>query len=212
MLIVKGHKRIVTPLGERPRRRSLPIPEGFNVSCLCGWDGGHFSRSLYARQRYSAHAREVAEGPSLCRICGNTKLRSEMRPDCRSMCLICFSKKGNEWQRRNPKQAARHKRNYQLLRNSGITLDEVERNLAAQEGLCAICKIPIRLGVGVRFNFCAHQDHNHSNGLPRGVLCFRCNVGLGSFKDDPSRLKSAIEYLARYSSDVDLDRRIREQL
>lgn len=48
-------------------------------------------------------------------------------------------------------------------------------------------------------------DHNHSccpsgKGCPncfRGMLCNKCNSGLGSFKDDPVLLKKAIEYLKR---------------
>lgn len=40
-------------------------------------------------------------------------------------------------------------------------------------------------------------DHNHQTGLIRGLLCYRCNVGLGNFKDSVDFLESAIAYLKR---------------
>ena len=40
-------------------------------------------------------------------------------------------------------------------------------------------------------------DHCHVSGRMRGVLCTRCNSGLGFFRDDPRILKQAIEYLRR---------------
>ena len=38
-------------------------------------------------------------------------------------------------------------------------------------------------------------DHCHSTGKIRGLLCDRCNHGLGHFKDDINLLIKAIEYL-----------------
>ncbi|MFB8275594.1 endonuclease domain-containing protein [Nocardia colli] len=42
-------------------------------------------------------------------------------------------------------------------------------------------------------------DHDHSSGAIRGLLCPRCNAGLGAFGDDPERMLAAIAYLERFA-------------
>lgn len=60
----------------------------------------------------------------------------------------------------------------------------------AQDGLCAICRKPPN-GRWPRL----HVDHDHVTGVVRGLLCFRCNAGLGHFQDDRSRIEAAVQYL-----------------
>jgi hypothetical protein len=66
-----------------------------------------------------------------------------------------------------------------------------EAQLAAQGGGCAICGYRPKPG-GRRLNI----DHDHKTGAVRGLLCARCNRGLGWFRDDPDRLEIAATYLA----------------
>lgn len=40
-------------------------------------------------------------------------------------------------------------------------------------------------------------DHDHDSGMIRGVLCDKCNRGLGFFDDNPVKFQQAIDYLKR---------------
>lgn len=42
-----------------------------------------------------------------------------------------------------------------------------------------------------------HIDHCHSTGKIRGLLCGKCNVGIGMFRDSPENLMRAAAYLNR---------------
>lgn len=76
-------------------------------------------------------------------------------------------------------------RSYHLTRRYGITAAEADHKLALQGGLCAICRTALA----------EHVDHDHATGAVRALLCFNCNGGLGQFKDDPSVLRAAAEYV-----------------
>lgn len=90
---------------------------------------------------------------------------------------------------RNRPERKRAMRDLYYRRTYGLTADEVDRMLDAQNGRCAICGAkPERLAS-------MHVDHDHQRGHLRGLLCLSCNQGLGQFRDDPTMLLRAIVYL-----------------
>ena len=86
---------------------------------------------------------------------------------------------------------ANHKdyyRNRSLVLKYNLTLPEYNGMLASQQGACAICLRPPTTRP-------LHVDHEHSSGVIRGLLCFRCNYGLSWFRENPAWLENAAAYL-----------------
>ncbi|MGV8972244.1 MAG: endonuclease VII domain-containing protein [Rhodoglobus sp.] len=86
---------------------------------------------------------------------------------------------------------AENQRDKRLMSLFGIGLAEYNERLAAQDGQCAICGE--RCSSGRRLAV----DHCHKTGAVRGLLCIRCNNGIGNFMDDPQRLLAAVAYLRK---------------
>lgn len=83
---------------------------------------------------------------------------------------------------------------YERKLKFGITDEDYQRMLAEQDGRCAICLTDKPGGRGDW-----HIDHNHDTGKTRSLLCCRCNLGLGFFKDQPINLLNAFEYLHKHN-------------
>ena len=81
---------------------------------------------------------------------------------------------------------------YFLEYRYGITVDDYDRMLAEQGGSCAICRTT-KPGTKAKV---WSVDHCHESNVVRGLLCNRCNLGLGYFKDSTERLRRAADYLA----------------
>jgi hypothetical protein len=103
-------------------------------------------------------------------------------------CKPCTNATAREWRQRNKTLHARNQRRYFLGRN-GLTEATYEELREAQDGKCAIC--------GTVPNGDLAVDHDHETGIIRGLLCTRCNAGLGYFKDDRTALRRAANYLTR---------------
>lgn len=82
--------------------------------------------------------------------------------------------------------------NGKLMRAYGISLETYRLMVAAQGGCCACCGEP---PAGKRRLF---VDHDHVTGRVRALLCHHCNAGIGCFREDPARLKLAIEYILKH--------------
>jgi len=140
-----------------------------------------------------------------CKICKNVKSLEDFHnnknfPDGKMReCKPCNNSRASAWGRNNPDKVkspeAYLKRN--AMRH-GITQEEFLSLRDSQDNLCAICKISIPTSI----------DHNHNccNGTYscgsciRGLLCGKCNRGIGHFNDDIALLSNAIDYLNKFKS------------
>ena len=103
-----------------------------------------------------------------------------------NLCKVCHCQRSRErWYKRSEldQNISTVKRLYNLDKDKYIKL------INEHKGLCAICNKEPDTKRGL------HVDHDHSTGEVRGLLCHRCNTGLGQFLDDPELLNSAISYL-----------------
>jgi hypothetical protein len=98
-----------------------------------------------------------------------------------------------EYRRREGEDYKEYIRNYHLIRDYGITLEEYKSLISSQNSTCAIC---LTTEPGGRHGTW-YLDHDHQTKKVRGVLCHHCNVGLGHFKDNVEVLSKAIHYLER---------------
>ena len=104
----------------------------------------------------------------------------------------------HEYSYRWCKEHHRQRQSVYLKHKYGITIQEYERILAEQDGVCAICKVNPK-----KNPLCV--DHNHSTREIRGLLCVKCNLGLG-YLDNPEWMHKAIEY--KNKKEVETDERI----
>ena len=91
----------------------------------------------------------------------------------------------------------------QMLKKYGLTQDQYDEILAAQGGVCAICKSPEThkyRGVVIQMpvdhdHACCDTNKKTCGECRRGIICHDCNAGIGYFNDDVERMQAAIEYL-----------------
>lgn len=95
------------------------------------------------------------------------------------------------WRARSPDKWKRNWRRSLLKVKFDMTEQQYEELLVKQQYVCAICSKPDKQYLAV--------DHNHSTGGIRGLLCSRCNLGLGHFFDDTELLSSALSYLEQHN-------------
>jgi hypothetical protein len=75
------------------------------------------------------------------------------------------------------------------LSRYGMTLEQWEEIFDSQGRKCAACGSPEPHSLKGW-----HVDHCHLTEKVCGILCGRCNTGLGMFGDDPKRILMAYEY------------------
>lgn len=92
-----------------------------------------------------------------------------------------------KYKRNNPDKIKLKLRKASLKRNYGITIEEYNKMLNEQNGVCAIC--------GKTKSETLAVDHNHTTMEIRGLLCSHCNHVVGFAKDNIDILEKTINYL-----------------
>lgn len=120
-----------------------------------------------------------------CKICTSLN-RTESKERIKSgnvKHIVGLYKKGSE-------ELKNHNRNQKLKYNYGITINDYNLMFTNQKGCCAICNIhqsKLKRPLDV--------DHDHTTGEIRGLLCSKCNTGIGLFNDNIELLSLSINYL-----------------
>lgn len=112
-----------------------------------------------------------------------------------------------EWRKNNPSREKGYyarlkrlhpekieKKNFQsrvLLSGIDLTFEQYQILKKLYAGKCGICRKPNRSNRDLAI------DHCHKTRRVRGMLCGKCNIGLGLLGDDIASLNRALRYLKK---------------
>lgn len=92
----------------------------------------------------------------------------------------------------NPEEYKTYQLDWHRKKSYGISAENYAGMLEEQGGVCQICRKTNADGRRLSV------DHNHETGVIRGLLCTKCNLGLGYFNDSSNTLEDALLYLREH--------------
>ncbi len=110
------------------------------------------------------------------------------RPNPRKECKLCRSRKYNTEDKREKQRIYKKKIRKENPDKQRIIWEKSVYGISKEEiniDKCMICGSQRRLCI----------DHCHNTKIVRGILCTKCNFGLGYFDDNKQKLENAIKYL-----------------
>lgn len=154
----------------------------------------------------------MGDEAKVCESCGIPKSLDDYwkHPHCkqgrRSRCKTCMGDeyKGNLKRRmevdpEGTKKALRtSKVKYELKRDYGLSLEDFDRMLAEQGGLCGICRR--EANESCRWSV----DHDHETGAVRGLVHKRCNLAISFLNESPESCRNAAIYLEKHKTVLSL--------
>src|SRR4030065_1694969 len=132
----------------------------------------------------------------VCTACNESRPLSEFYWTTRRNGERARESKCVTWRRAQFKQwrespIGREWKNRKCLVNYGIDKPTYVAMYDAQRGVCAICGKPESKKRNGRVVMLA-VDHDHVTGIVRGLLCHKCNSGLGAFMESPTLVATAL--------------------
>ena len=196
-------------------------PRGKCISCLK--DEGFAKRAKGRSREEVAKANPcrvknksyIEEGALVrrCTRCDTVKVESAFRrgprDHLRGMCIQCIDVVASETLASKPERvlAARararewklmrglpqYTRDTHILSKYGLSREAYDSMVSDQNSKCAIC--------GRAAEDCVHRvlvvDHCHDTGRVRGLLCNKCNGGIGLLGDTVDAVEKAVAYLRK---------------
>lgn len=168
-------------------------PQGRNTRCkVCVKKQSRARVALNYERRLQA----IAQCDTItCIKCDTTKVVQEFPSDplrkegSTHRCKTCTKKDLDKWVLKNREYVRKSSADGHYRRKYGITAEQKLNLISEQHGKCAICKTELSDNIHI----CV--DHDHVTGLIRGILCRKCNTGIGQFSDDIEIIENALEYL-----------------
>jgi RNA polymerase subunit RPABC4/transcription elongation factor Spt4 len=80
-----------------------------------------------------------------------------------------------------------------ITRKYNLTKDDFDKLFESQGKRCPIC------WTSEFTQWTLNVDHCHVSGKVRGILCNKCNLGLGAFDENPDTMSRAIDYVALHA-------------
>lgn len=139
----------------------------------------------------------------ICRRC--TSEKAKLNRDSDPNFAAKHKLRGSKWYAKNKEDKLRKNKQWRennkskyreinLKSRFGLTSQEYDKLLLSQNNSCAICNKNQD-----EFSYFLVVDHCHKTGKIRGLLCKKCNLGIGHLNDNIQILQNSIEYLKRYN-------------
>jgi hypothetical protein len=175
-----------------------PCPDGLKCRRIDGDAANDCADNL----EWGSWEDDLARGRKRCAKCRVVRPLSEFQGNpytfdrLTERCKACLKEYRLEVYSRPEARAKRRTTEARASRkyNYGLTPQGYEALLEAQSGVCAICGKPPK---GGRNTMQHVVDHDHSNGVIRGLLCGSCNTAIGQLGDNLEGLMKAVAYLQR---------------
>lgn len=151
--------------------------------------------------------RDLKSNQKKCSQCKKLKPLSDYYKDSRksdgldTRCKDCVKKSQSRSRRNKTKEEKKLLNRKKHVATYGLTIESYQKLEDAQNNKCKIC--------GAEGGDCRMSrlriDHCHETGEVRGLICHKCNVGLGQFRDDLDLLKEAVKYLEEFHESKSTD-------